>query len=431
MSESRIDVRAGCERQVEAAIEEFSGCWKPYSTRSKGCSIFALIRDVIDQAWERYVNALPAALAGRILRKIPVLSEFARAHGFRALEDSIISIHSYNGRLYGMDSSSIDEFEATLETLRIFAYRCRSKKPKRLAIAPLSRVRRLNARRAHEYCELCGQPSELEEFRRDESKWENDESVAYFSARYCNAHRPKQHDGSYSAEYKRAVRQKSRFEEELFRLEKQTGCISELRADSGNRAVDQFIYAVITRDALYLDEEGVLRDTAHLLVQKNVSDRKKEIISLLASGKKGTEVALMLGISPQAVSKALKLVPQRFRFDLPRELPSSQRGRAVTSYEMDKLLSTALDDPNVYEIHLNPDGRLWVVGPSASKQHIGEMGQPHSTGLISWVAEHLGQIVDHKNPIIEGEFPTGNARFFAVVPPIVDGVTFAIRKRLA
>lgn len=430
MSESRIEVRDGCEMQVEAAINEFSDRWKPYSTRSKGCSIFALIQDVVDQAWERYVSALPAALGGRILCKIPMLSIFARAHGFMALEDSIISIHSY-GRLYGMDSSSIDEFEATLDTLRIFAYRCRSKKPKRLAIAPLGRVRRLNARRAHEYCELCGQPSELEAFRRDESKWENDESVAYFSARYCKAHRPKQHDGSYSAEYKRAVRQKSRFEEELSRLEKQTGCISELRADSGNRAVDQFIYAVITRDALYLDEEGVLRNIAHLLVQKNVSDRKKEIISLLASGKKGTEVALMLGISPQAISKALKLVPQRFRFDLPRELLSSQRGRAVTSYEMDKLLSTALDDPNVYEIHLNPDGLLWVVGPSTSKQHIGEIGQPQSTRLISWVAEHLGQIVDHKNPIIEGDFPSGNARFFAIVPPIVDGVTFAIRKRLA
>lgn len=430
MSESRIDVCEGCERQVEAAINEFSDCWKPYSTQSKKNSIFALIRDVVDQAWERYVCALPAALAGRILRKIPVLSEFARVHGFRALEDSIISIHSY-GKLHGMDSSIIDEFEATLDTLRTFAYRCGGKKPKRLAIGKMDRVRRLNAQRAHKYCEFCGQPPELEAFRRDESKWKNDESAAYFSARFCIAHRPKQHDGRFSSEYKRAVRQKSHFEEELSRLEKQTGCISELRADSGNRAVDQFIYAIITRDALYLDEEGVLRDIAHLLTQKNVSDRKKEIISLLASGKKDTEVALMLEMSSQALSKALKSVPQRFRFDLPRELPSSQRSKAVTSYEMDKLFAAALDDPNVYEIHLNPDGLLWVVGPSTSKQHIGEMSQLQSTRLISWVAEHLGQIVDHKNPIIEGEFPTGNARFFAVVPPIVDGVTFAIRKRLA
>jgi len=430
MSESRIDVREGCERQVEAAINEFSDCWKPYSTQSKKYSISSLIRDVVDHAWEQYVSTLPAPLADRIFRKIPVLSEFTRVHGFHALEDNIISIHSY-GRQHGMSNPIIDEFEATLDTLRTFAYRCRGKKSKHLAIENIKRVRPLNSQRAQKYCEFCGQPPELEAFRRDESKWKNDKSSAYFSARFCIAHRPKQHDGSYNSEYKRAIRQKSRFDEELSRLEKQTGCISELRADSGNRAVDQFIYAVITRDALYLDEEGVLRDIAHLLTRKDVSDRKKEIISLLASGNKATEVALMLGISLQAVSKALKLVPQRFRFDLPREPSPSQQGRAVTCYEIEKFLAIAIDDPNAYEIHLNPDGRLWVVGPSASKQHIGEMSQPQSTRLISWVAEHLGQIVDYKNPIIDGEFPIGNARFFATLPPIVDGVTFAIRKRLA
>lgn len=359
-----------------------------------------------------------------------MVSEFARAHGFVALEDNIIAMHLY-GRQHAVDERRIDEFEATLNTMRTLAQRCSSKQPHQLAMGKLKDVRPLNSQRARRYCELCGQPTELYAYQIDESKWESDQSTAYFSGRYCVAHRPQNHDGTFNPVHKRAVRQKSRFENEVARLEKQTGTIKSHPPDPDRGGIDQFTATIIRRDALYLVEEGILRDIACLLVKANVSDRKKEIVSLLSCGKTRIEVAFILDISEQAVSKALNSVPRRFRFDLPCDHIQNQRNVAILPGQIAEFLEAAFDDPSVHEIHLNDDEKLWAVGPGESRRHLGTMNQTQATKLLAWVGEHLGQAIDDKNPFIEGDLPAGSARFFAVAPPVVDRITFAIRKRRA
>ena len=64
------------------------------------------------------------------------------------------------------------------------------------------------------------------------------------------------------------------------------------------------------------DLEGRLRAEARRLVDKGISDRKKEIIALIAAGMNQREVADQLGVARQAISKALKSMPARYRFDL-------------------------------------------------------------------------------------------------------------------
>ena len=64
------------------------------------------------------------------------------------------------------------------------------------------------------------------------------------------------------------------------------------------------------------DLEGRLRAVARALVDDGITDRKKEIIALISSGMNQSQVAKQLGVERQAISKALKNMPDRYRFDL-------------------------------------------------------------------------------------------------------------------
>lgn len=200
------------------------------------------------------------------------------------------------------------EFVSTLETMRELAIAARLKRPKTSNGINTSRLRPI--------CELCGQPTELEIARQREYL---DDSIgnSRISARYCVVHRSRNHDGTYNADYKRALRNKNKFESELARLSRQAAKVSEACANTGDTAVDLFILNVVARRALYPDEASKLREIARQLVERSggVSDSKKRIVILLASGMTQSDVATYLNISRQAVSKAIRSIPSEYRFD--------------------------------------------------------------------------------------------------------------------
>lgn len=98
-------------------------------------------------------------------------------------------------------------------------------------------------------------------------------------------------------------------------------------------------------------------------------------------------------------------------------------------HAMGPMLLAALSDPDVVEVFLNPDGKLWAE-KFGSMAIIGEMSISDANVFLRQVASSLpGQELVGGNAIIEGELPLDGSRFEGVVPPIVERPAFNIRKK--
>jgi P-type conjugative transfer ATPase TrbB len=86
-----------------------------------------------------------------------------------------------------------------------------------------------------------------------------------------------------------------------------------------------------------------------------------------------------------------------------------------------------LDDPQVIEVMLNPDGVIWEDRLGAGMIQIGTMAPITAESFISTVASTLRASVTREHPILESELPIRGARFEAMIPPVVSAPTFAIR----
>ena len=97
--------------------------------------------------------------------------------------------------------------------------------------------------------------------------------------------------------------------------------------------------------------------------------------------------------------------------------------------ELGPVICGLLGDPTVIEIMLNPDGQLWVEKLGQPMEHIGAMAAAQAESLMSTVASTLRTQITAANPIIECELPLDGSRFEALIPPVVSGPTFTIRKK--
>ena len=88
-----------------------------------------------------------------------------------------------------------------------------------------------------------------------------------------------------------------------------------------------------------------------------------------------------------------------------------------------------LEDPVIVEVMLNPDGRLWVDRLAEGLAATGERLSPtDSERIIRLVAHHVGVEAHAGAPLISAELPESGERFEGLLPPIVTGPAFAIRK---
>ena len=97
--------------------------------------------------------------------------------------------------------------------------------------------------------------------------------------------------------------------------------------------------------------------------------------------------------------------------------------------ELGPTILAALDDPLVVEVMLNPDGKLWVDRVGEDMSPIGEMDPVTADSLISTLATLANKQVTAANPAIHTALPLHGERFAGLMPPAVDAVTFAIRKK--
>ena len=97
--------------------------------------------------------------------------------------------------------------------------------------------------------------------------------------------------------------------------------------------------------------------------------------------------------------------------------------------ELGPVVGMLLEDPSVIEIMLNPNGELWVERLGESMKPCGHMPESAARNLMNTVSSWVNEELTEHNPILECELPLDGSRFEALVPPIVEGPTFTIRKR--
>lgn len=107
----------------------------------------------------------------------------------------------------------------------------------------------------------------------------------------------------------------------------------------------------------------------------------------------------------------------------------AERGLAKIRRDLGPKICGLLEEPNVVEIMLNPDGLLWVERQGKPMEVVGPMAPAAAESLIVAVAGVLGTVVTRDHPILECELPLDGSRFEALVPPIVSRPTFTIRRK--
>ena len=89
----------------------------------------------------------------------------------------------------------------------------------------------------------------------------------------------------------------------------------------------------------------------------------------------------------------------------------------------------AISDPQITEIIVNEDGRVWFESYGKGMYEAGlSLGASQIESLIGTVAASLGAVANAGNPIVEGELPIGGIRFEGLLPPVARKPCCVMRK---
>lgn len=105
------------------------------------------------------------------------------------------------------------------------------------------------------------------------------------------------------------------------------------------------------------------------------------------------------------------------------------RGSRMLRTALGPAIAGYLDDAQIVEVMLNPDGRLWIDrlsdGLCATNEHL---SAADGERIVRLVAHHVGAEVHPGAPRVSAELPETGERFEGLLPPVVAAPTFAIRK---
>jgi len=105
------------------------------------------------------------------------------------------------------------------------------------------------------------------------------------------------------------------------------------------------------------------------------------------------------------------------------------RTRRMLRTALGPLLLARLEDPGVAEVMLNPDGRVWIDRFDIGLLDTG-LTLPSADGerILRLVAHHVGAEIHAERPRLAAELPGTGERFEGLLPPLVAGPTFSLRK---
>lgn len=88
-----------------------------------------------------------------------------------------------------------------------------------------------------------------------------------------------------------------------------------------------------------------------------------------------------------------------------------------------------LYDSTVIDIMRNPGGDLWIERLGCPMEQIGRMDATQAESLMATIASQINEQINAQSPILECELPLDGSRFEGMLPPVVTGPAFAIRKK--
>jgi P-type conjugative transfer ATPase TrbB len=118
-------------------------------------------------------------------------------------------------------------------------------------------------------------------------------------------------------------------------------------------------------------------------------------------------------------SRAPALAPEEFQRRMVEKLRR----------ELGPQMCAFLEQPDIIEIMLNPDGTLWIDRLGGVMEQVGTMTAMQAEALMGTVASTLRTTISRESPVLECELPLDGSRFEAVIPPIVSAPSFTIRRR--
>ncbi|MPZ40593.1 MAG: P-type conjugative transfer ATPase TrbB [Rhizobiales bacterium] len=96
---------------------------------------------------------------------------------------------------------------------------------------------------------------------------------------------------------------------------------------------------------------------------------------------------------------------------------------------MGPAIGRALDEPDVVEVLVNPDGHLWLDRHGSGRSDTGVLLTALEVErIIRLVASHIRAEASAASPIVSAELPETGERFEGLLPPVVLAPCFAIRK---
>lgn len=113
----------------------------------------------------------------------------------------------------------------------------------------------------------------------------------------------------------------------------------------------------------------------------------------------------------------------------PYHVEALHRGARMLRTALGPAIAAYLENPNVIEVMLNPDGRLWIDRLTGGLQETETVIAPaDAERILRLVAHHVGAEVHPGSPRISAELPETGERFEGLVPPVVTAPCFAIRR---
>ena len=321
---SRI-VFSGCNELVSVAVLQVMRRWGRYSERSTQYRLSRLVQQVVDPAIDKMLSGCPdeckSYIAGmNVGQGFGGLASRVGFSAMAALQRELLR------RFVRLEKTDIEggAFIATLETLYAFADECAAKRTRRSIRGKCDA--RVNTQRAHGLCRFCGAPSELSAHLASGYWPEGDDSYSSqkyrLSGHYCPEHKPKQADGRWNPAYQRSRRSAGKFKEELGLLS--LAAARRQGAPLASPLPENQLYADTAVAAVSVDltEKADLRELARKIIYARMTYRKKQIVLRLATGRSQADIGRELGISRQAVSKALSMIPEELRFGGPPTRPA-------------------------------------------------------------------------------------------------------------
>jgi len=114
--------------------------------------------------------------------------------------------------------------------------------------------------------------------------------------------------------------------------------------------------------------------------------------------------------------------------EVPKVNEISARKLDSLRYALGPVVMAALADPDVVEVMLNDDGKLWIEA-NGKMTHADDISPDKAIDILNQISSALNGEISHQNPLVEGELPLNGERFEGLAPPVVKSGVFAIRKK--